>query len=191
LALTVAPGLNGESLMTISKCRFAAQDIAATLEPLARQGIEVAQEFDLPKLKNVCCWALEVLQTGGAEDLVAALVAIGYRSRDREVRRLETVVKFYRQREARRARSGRKPRVPYPLLAHRVAELVRGDMQLEEAKRQVASDLKVGRSTVEAALRQQRLMADPLGAGFEASLARAIRDWERQQIMSENKVVRQ
>jgi hypothetical protein len=171
--------------MTTSKGRFDAQAIAATLEPLARQGMEAAQAFDLPKLKDVCCWALEVLETGGAEDLVAALVAIGYRSRDREVRRLETVVEFYRQRHARRTKAGRKARVPYPLLAHRVAQLVRGGMQLEKAKRQVASDLNVARSTVEAALRRQRLMADPLGAYFEGLVVQAIRDWERERRVRE------
>jgi hypothetical protein len=174
-----------DSAVTLPKRDFDAQEIAAIVEPLARQGVEAARKHRLPALAEVCRWALEGLEGGNAEALVGALVAIGYRSRDREVRRLETIVEFYRQRHARRARVGRKARVPYPLLAHRVAELARGGMQLEEAKRQVASDLNVARSTVEAALRRQRLMADPLGAYFEASVVHAIRDWERQRRIRE------
>ena len=165
--------------MTMPKREFDAQEIAAIVEPLARQGLEAARKQELPELAEACHWALEALESGSAEALVGALVAIGYRSRDIEVRRLNKVVEFYRQRDARRGKAGRKSKEPYQLLADRVARLVRNGMQLEAAKSRAASDAGVVRSTIEEALRRQRLITDPLGAYFEDLVDRAIRDRRR------------
>jgi hypothetical protein len=138
--------------------------------PLCKLALDTARKHDLSDLAGAAEWVLRCLDAGApARDLIASSLMLGYHFRDVEIDELRRAIQ-------QKVRLGRKVKAPHWLLAMEVDELAEGrnGAALAKAKLVIAERYHVGRSTIEAALKQQRDETDPLGAGLKSAVRRRI-----------------